>query len=615
VKNKRRLRNRIYFGIFPLMLLMLGLSAYLILAVNNLHSAYGDDRLNPHKAQELVNSIQFELGTLQQRLLDKQPVGAIGARLERLTEPFLDEEALPEGFPGNTRTRMHKINQLGSIIEDSETPSAPKLSIPRTLAKIEAYNDDAQELQNWLSSQLAATSERVQKQTTQSYYVMTSGMILSVFLSLYISAQLSSRILKPVEAMQQTINSITNGNFDVEPQLHTDDEMGDVARALLAMTARLRYYRELNDQNVLRLSQTLRTVLQRSHDAIIVCDSNLRVTYRNPAAESFLQTREFRTGFPSAIKEILRESQRTKQPVVVRHLDEALMLRIGGEDRFFFVHAFPIAVADLERFDASSATGSATETALAMTLQEVSLLRLSDRLKDNLVATVSHELKTPLTSARMSLYLLAEQQIGKLNADQLELVNTAKDDLNRQLSTIQNLLDLSRIKNSEEIMHLVEFEFADIITDSIAAHEELAEAHDVKIVNQVSPPLCQIEADQYRVTVVLNNLLSNAIRHTGNGSTVRISADITDTTASISVHDEGPGIPQDQIAQLFDAYHSSEHSRNQGGTGLGLAIAQRIMQKHGGSLTCQSTLGQGSVFTLSLPLKLPAKVLEATSQS
>ncbi len=238
----------------------------------------------------------------------------------------------------------------------------------------------------------------------------------------------------------------------------------------------------------------------------------------------------------------------------------------------------------------------------ALVLQDVTRLRLLDQVKSNLVATASHELKTPLTSIRLAVHLLLEEAVGPLTPKQMELLLDARENSERLLAMVNNLLDLARLEQGSRQLD-VRPEAPDKLLQAAAdAVRPRADDKGVDIVIEVAPGLPPVAVDATRLGHALRNLLDNALTYTDRGGRVTLSASADPEAITLSVADTGIGIPPDHVPHVFEKFFRVPGQSRGTGTGLGLAIVNEIVAAHGGTITCESQPGVETVFRLRLPL-------------
>jgi NtrC-family two-component system sensor histidine kinase KinB len=242
-------------------------------------------------------------------------------------------------------------------------------------------------------------------------------------------------------------------------------------------------------------------------------------------------------------------------------------------------------------------------TGTALIFEDVTQLREQQELKRGVVSTVSHQLRTPLTSLRMSVHLLLEECVGPLNEKQVELLMAAREESERLGDIIDELLDLSRIESGKTQLAPKPVSPQTLVREGIEAFLSEAKDKGVEIVNGAPDNLPEVMADPLRMHHVINNLLSNALRFTGAGGRVTLGASLEPGFVRFSVQDTGTGIPAEHLSHLFDQFYRVPGQEEKSGVGLGLAIVKETVQAHGGEVSAESETGKGSTFSFTLPLE------------
>lgn len=241
------------------------------------------------------------------------------------------------------------------------------------------------------------------------------------------------------------------------------------------------------------------------------------------------------------------------------------------------------------------------------TFNDITELRSVERMKSEFVSTVSHELRTPLTSIKGFVRTLLDDTEGYYDREtQMEFYRIIDTECDRLVRLINDLLNLSRIESGRALdLVLADVHLGDLIQRVVDSQRAYTDQHEFDIV--VPEDLPHITADKDKIDQVLTNLLSNAIKYSPEGGTIKVSArDIGDDKVSVSISDEGIGIPEEQIAKLFTRFHrvDSRDSRKQYGTGIGLYLVKHLIEAHEGEVSVSSTVGEGSTFTIVLPTDL-----------
>ena len=226
-----------------------------------------------------------------------------------------------------------------------------------------------------------------------------------------------------------------------------------------------------------------------------------------------------------------------------------------------------------------------------------------EKEKSDFISTISHEFKTPLTSIIMGADLLKNNLLGDLNEEQEEIVSTMTEDGMRLNVLVTNLLELSKIESSNAIYAFEEKDIENIIRNALIPFIPIARKSDISLTFEPLLPLPKAVVDESKITWVMNNLITNALKYTDEGDSISIKVfQDTDGFITVSVKDTGRGIPSEYLENIFERYFQVQYSDVElGGTGLGLAISRDIVTAHGGNIWCTSQLGEGSTFIFTLP--------------
>jgi signal transduction histidine kinase len=233
-------------------------------------------------------------------------------------------------------------------------------------------------------------------------------------------------------------------------------------------------------------------------------------------------------------------------------------------------------------------------------LQDVTRLRRFDELKNDLVATVAHEFRTPLTSLRMAVHILNEQAVGPLTEKQASLLSAAREDCERLQSMVDDFLDLSRIESGRIEVHPLPTSAASLVKDAVEEHRAAADERQVRL--DAIPPLPEdkVLVDRDLIRHVFSNLLANAIRHTPSGGSIQVSAQPANGCVRFAVADTGAGIQPEYREQIFERFFRVPGSTS-GTAGLGLFIAREVVKGHAGEIGVESEPGKGSTFWFTIP--------------
>ena len=601
-RKHRRLRTRIYLWLFPLLLVTVVLTIHQVffaMSVNRTVRSVADEEF------QVVEWLQDAIKHMESIHLRCSAGVTYDDSLKLLRADHEHLSSFVDGtrkLPPRYEQSLVKLGELISVLQQtSEKKGWTSSDQARIEILINSRLDDISGLMVQLSEQMSAAFRELRGKTVHSYLVMGIGSMLAVVLAFAISRQLSIRIARPIDALYTATEAVATGDLNVNLNVESNDEMGRLAKGFSHMIDRLKYYRELNDGRLLRTLGSLRSIMDRMPDAVFIVQDDFTVTFKNPEAEQMFATREFQLGgFPSPLEKTILEGFSHARTFIRRQLDEAVHFRIFGEERYYLIHTFPFEVVDLDNIESTDSDA----TTIAVMLQDVTAMQLSDRLKTDLVATVSHELKTPITSARMALYLLLEEQVGRLNEEQKTLATTARDDLERQLATIDHLLSFTRfeslgIHGAQELTSL-----PCLLEECTRNYSSLAQAASIGIRLRFDKLNGDgmTRSDPNGLKVVVNNLLGNAIKYAPGSSEVTLGYRHEASQLIVFVADNGPGIPVERLSSLFDPYTRGDHDAQISGSGLGLSIAKSIVEELGGEIWCESEVGKGSTFCFSIPV-------------
>jgi signal transduction histidine kinase len=236
---------------------------------------------------------------------------------------------------------------------------------------------------------------------------------------------------------------------------------------------------------------------------------------------------------------------------------------------------------------------------LSKTAQELAQL---NKLKDEFLSTVSHELKTPLTTIKGFVSVILSGEVGPLNEQQLNFLTVTDQSVNRLTHLISNLLDLSRLNGKVE-MEFQRVDLVELVRTSVSTMLLKAREKNVSLSSDMSKGLPSVQADTRWIGQVIDNLLINAIKYAGEGAKVCVSGTDKGEAVVITVEDNGPGIPPEEQKMVFDKFYRGKAKANQvPGTGLGLAISKSVVEKHGGKIWVESKPGKGAKFCFALPV-------------
>ena len=464
------------------------------------------------------------------------------------------------------------------------------------LRSFKHVRDEAVRLREVNQDTMFAASRRAEVVARTAIWSTVAVAAAAIGLGLGFSLLLSKRLVRPIRQMMEATEALAEGNYDVQVPARGSDELARLADGFNAMAKKLGVYHRLNVEQILAEKRKSDAVLRSIEDGVVVVDAEFRVTDMNPQAGRVLGVD------PDAISEkhflevvkdeqlfdLMKQTAETGQPPKVEEGKNILSIGQGESARHYMFGITPVV---------SKGGGM---LGVVLLLRDVTRLKELDRMKSEFVMTASHELKTPLQSLGMSIELLKEGTAGKLDDKQRHLLDAAGEELARLKSLISDLLDLSKIEAGKVEMEFDRVPSRVLAEKAVGVFKAQAEEKHIELTADVPEDVPEVQADANKITWVLTNLITNALRYADRKITV--SARHAGGWVHLSVADDGEGIPQEYQSRIFEKFVQVKSDKSVGGTGLGLAICKEIVRAHKGTIWVDSTPGEGSTCTFTLPV-------------
>jgi signal transduction histidine kinase len=608
------LRSRIFLTLAPLLVLLAVLGsagAWLlyhlggridVILRENYESVIAMERLN-EALERIDSSYQFALAGEEEKARKQYSPNwdAYGKALEKeehnITLPGEKELVLHLNDVTNRYKHLgdefYKLPAGDARRHEAYFNKQPEHGLYETFLEIKDVSGDILRI-NQENMEEAARDARHTAQDSLFWFGI--GLAAAVVLAMLLAWYNSRAILRPISAVTQSAQAIGAGNLDQVVPILARDELGQLADAFNIMARHLRAYRQSSYDRLLRAQRTSQATIDSFPNPVLVIDPEGAVELANPAAQRLFGVLPRQEGEiivawvpPEPLRMPLEKALRQQQAFLPEGLGQVVVLTMGGQEHFFLPRILPIA-------DPYGNTLGA-----AVVLLDVTRFRLLDQVKSDLVATVSHELKTPLTSIRLVVHLLLEETVGTLSPKQTELLLDARDNTERLLAMINNLLDLARIEEGRIRLRRMPESPQALLRAAADAIGPRAQDKDVAVSVEAADELPPVAVDSERMGHVLANLLDNALAHTERGGRIRLAANQADGSVVLSVADTGSGIAPEHLPHLFERFYRIPGQSEEAGTGLGLAIVREIVSAHGGSITCESRPGEGAIFRITLP--------------
>lgn len=410
---------------------------------------------------------------------------------------------------------------------------------------------------------------------------------------------LPGNIANPIKTLTESIKEIANRNYSERIHFDSKNEFGELAASFNTMAEKLEEYQASSIEKLLVEKKRIDTLINNLNDPVIGLDENRKILFMNNIALQITGLKKEETiGKPVQDIAVKNDLLRTLvQELFSRETDNksaTVKIYANGKEGYFEKDIIPISIVP---------TGETEEKSMGdvILLQDVTPYKELDFAKTNFIATVSHELKTPIASIKMSLQLLENKQLGTLNSEQEHLLQSIKEDTGRLLKITGELLNMAQVETGTIQMSLLPASPAEIVAYAVNANKTEAEVKSVKLNVNVQENTPSILADKDKTAWVLINLISNAVRYSYFDSVVNINVVEENNRVKFTVTDTGQGIAPEYIDKVFERYFRIPGSKKEG-TGLGLSISKEFMEAQNGYIIVSSEFGKGSVFEISLPV-------------
>jgi NtrC-family two-component system sensor histidine kinase KinB len=422
--------------------------------------------------------------------------------------------------------------------------------------------------------------------------------IAAVGIGLGFSLFLSNLLVKPLQQMKKATQKLAEGSYNVQISTGSSDELGLLAGEFNTMAKKLKEYHDLNIKQIVIEKGKSEAIIQNIDDGILVVDSDFKITSMNPTMAEALGVdaeKAKEKHFLEVIKaeqlfNYLKQSAETGRPPSIEEGKNIFTIQQGEKIRHYQFSITPIHAND------SSMLG------VVLLLRDITRLKELDQLKSEFVMAASHELRTPLTSMEMSIELLQESATEKLSKKERQLLLAADEELHRLKALVLDLLDLSKIEAGKMELLFDKISVKMLFEKIYTVFKSQTDEKSIKLTFKAPGDLPEIKADANKITWVLSNLISNALRYTNKGGHIHFFAEHIGSQIHISVKDDGVGIPYEYQSKIFEKFVQVKDDRSVGGSGLGLTICKEIVRAHGGTIWAESIPGEGSTFTFTLPV-------------
>lgn len=445
-----------------------------------------------------------------------------------------------------------------------------------------AINRDIQTVMYLNMSAIQHKNNRAQKTAEHATTIIIALAAIIFLIAFTFSVNFPSIVTGPIKELADAIVEITRKNYQHRIHIDSKDEFGKLATAFNNMAERLEYFESSNLNKLMFEKSRAEAVINSLKDASIGIDKDI-ILFANYQALQLL-------GLRSA-------------DIVGKTVDEVSK----KNDLFSFLIGsnssapFKIVVNDKENYFTKEVVDVPEGSSRVIVLRNITSFKELDVAKTNFIATISHELKTPLAASDFSLKLLEDERIGKLTDEQKELIQNLRQDNQRVLRILSELLNMSQVESGRMQLNIQRVNPYLIVDNAIETVLASAREKKIELKKYLPENLPLVHADAEKTTWVINNFLTNAIKYANEESEIKITVARQDGNLVFSVTDHGPGIAPEYLSRLFERYFQVPGAKAKG-TGLGLAISKEFIEAQNGKIGVESAIGKGSTFYFVLPV-------------
>ena len=475
-----------------------------------------------------------------------------------------------------TDSLRSKYEQLKLLANNSVKQASLRAEMRRFIFRIMKLNMDAEEHKNAVAKATAANATLLVAIIASFLFIVAFTFIINF----------PGYVADPIKELTERIKEISKRNYHQQLDFKSNDEFGELAQAFNTMTFKLDEYEHSNLASIMFEKKRIETIINSMHDAIIGLDERSMIIFVNEVACSLI-------GVPA--------DKLTGKYAPDIALENDLLRNLLVSDQ----HKMKIYADNRESYFSKEILAVTSEDWIigkVIILKNITEFQQLDEAKTNFIATISHELKTPISSIKMSLKLLEDERIGQVNTEQRQLLGNIDDDTRRLLQITGELLDMAQVETGKLNLNFGSTHPQNIVDYAVKAVKFTAEQKQVTISVSYEENLPEVRADLDKTTWVLINLLSNAIKYSHERSTVDLVVKRgKGNDVEFSVTDHGQGIEAKYLPRIFERYFKVPGSKiDQTGTGLGLAIAKDFIEAQSGKINVESDLGGGSRFYFTL---------------
>jgi PAS domain S-box-containing protein len=559
-----RLKTKLSAGLSFLFVVILIFGVLGIVSINRLSRDANQVLTNNHESMVYTNNMMKALDEVKIR---KDAIAVFEENLKK------QENNITEiGEKEATQELRKNFNELKMDINDST--NYPE--IRASLTQISDLNEMAI-LRKYNAAQRTADTDKLW--LTVIFTVLTLISFTFIF-------NLPGVISGPIQKLSEGIKAIANKNYSNRIVIKQNDEFGELAKSFNDMASRLDEYDHSNLSQIKFEKSRIETIINQMRDGIIGFDDKRNVLFLNAVAEKLIGMKEGEIiGKYAPDLALKNDLMRT---LLVENSDKQELKIFADNKESYFSK------------DLLNVTSNNAVIGHVIVLRNITPFHELSEAKTNFIATISHELKTPISSIKLSAQLLVGGKVGVLSADQKELLDSIRDDSDRLLKITGELLNMTQLETGKIQLKLLPTDARQIIDQAFQAVQLQANQRNISLHLEMDKSIPAIQADPEKSTWVLINFLTNAIKYSSEKNLIEVEVHQKNDSVLFTVRDHGQGIDERYLPKIFDRYFKVPGKHEQNGSGLGLAISKEFIEAQEGTIWVDSEVGTGSTFGFSL---------------
>jgi len=454
--------------------------------------------------------------------------------------------------------------------------------------------DQAQKILVLNQDNMNQANNIARKQATSAKNRMLLVIIVCGLMALAFSFLTKIWVLHPLNRLIESVGEISAGNLELVLHSSSKDEIGLLANAFNHMTQVLRERKRSDNINLQRTQLATKEVFSSLSSAIAVTDVDGIIEISTESAQKLFGLEVGSSIYNTSHKwlpELYKKA--TFDGTIIEYPVHSGYLQVFVDFKEYFYQPVVLPLSINNHMDGP--------TGAVILFRDMTLIHEQQELKQSVISTVSHQLKTPLTSLRMSIHLLLDERLGSLTDKQMELLQAAQDESERLEGIVEDLLDIHRINKDQQLLDMKITNPETLVRESVFPLISEIKDRGIDLITNIPDNLPFVEVDITRFAHVFVNIITNAMRYTSAGGSITITAKVVRERVRFIIADTGIGISPEHIGHVFEQFFRVPNVEKTKGAGLGLAIAKEIVQAHGGEIVVESELNKGSTFWFELP--------------